>query len=438
MEALLHNLKLSWYSIKRAPLPYALTLLILSLGLGTFFSNATLYYWMNRDPIPQKSATLFMARINSTPGDCTDCFDPPRVMSYMDMQKMSGSGISSAEAAMFSSDAYAKTVENQQATPSQVELRVTQRDFFKLFNVPFLHGETWPDNKARMEVVISKNTALKFFSRTDVVGQEMLIDDKLYKVIGVLDDWAMLPRLYDVNGRRSAEPAEDIYIPLETAYDLAIQSNTQNSYFDVDWDGNMATYPQMARTNFANQLQFWVQLDSPEKVQQYQQFLKNLVADEKAAGRHTRPESNKLDNILDVQKAMRATNEQLDAFALVASLFLLVCVVNASHLSLNRYMANQYEFSLRRALGASRWQLQGQILADVLFSSVLAFAAALLFAQLGLWTINSLLPSTRALAGWDWQMVAVMALFVVLISYLVTLYPALKTSFSPLNQQLKQ
>jgi putative ABC transport system permease protein len=35
-------------------------------------------------------------------------------------------------------------------------------------------------------------------------------------------------------------------------------------------------------------------------------------------------------------------------------------------------------------------------------------------------------------------MVAVMALFVVLISYLVTLYPALKTSFSPLNQQLKQ
>lgn len=36
MEALLHNLKLSWYSIKRAPLPYALTLLILSLGLGTF------------------------------------------------------------------------------------------------------------------------------------------------------------------------------------------------------------------------------------------------------------------------------------------------------------------------------------------------------------------------------------------------------------------
>jgi putative ABC transport system permease protein len=438
MEALVHNLKLSWYSIKRAPLPYALTLLILSLGLGTFFSNATLYYWMNRDPLPEKSATLYMARINSLPGDCTDCFEPSSVMSYMDIQKMSGSGITSAEAAMFSSDAYAQTVENKQTTPSQVELRITQRDFFRLFNVPFLHGETWPDNNARMEIVVSKNTALKFFGRTDVLGQEMLIDEQLYKIIGVLDDWAMLPRLYDVNNRRAAEPVEDIYMPLETAYDLGIMSNSQNSYTDVDWDGNMATYPQMARTNFANMLQFWVQLDSPEKVQQYQQFLKNLVADEKAAGRHPRPEGNRLDNILNVQKALRATNEQLDAFALVASLFLLVCVVNASHLSLNRYMANQYEFSLRRALGASRWQLQGQILADVLLSSLLAFAAALLFAQLGLWTINALLPSTRALAGWDWQMLAVMALFVMLISYLVTLYPALKTSFSPLNQQLKQ
>jgi putative ABC transport system permease protein len=438
MEALIHNLKLSWFSIKRAPLPYALTLLILSLGLGTFFSNATLYYWMNRDPLPEKSQTLFMARMNSTPGDCTDCFDPPTVMSYPDIQKMSGSGIPSAEAAMFSSEAYAKTVENQQATPSLVTLRVTQRDFFTLFNVPFLQGETWPDNKARMEAVISKDTAIKFFGRTEVVGQEMLIDDQLYKVIGVLDDWAMLPRLYDVNGRRSAEPVEDIYIPLETAYDLAIQSNTQTSFFDVDWDGDIRTYPQMARANFVNQLQFWVQLDSPEKVAQYQQFLKNLVADEKAAGRHTRPEGNKLDNILNVQKALRATNDQLDAFALVASLFLLVCVVNASHLSLNRYMANQYEFSLRRALGANRWQLQGQILADVVLSSILAFAAALVFAQLGLWTINSLLPGTRALANWDWQMLGVMALFVLVISYLVTLYPALKTSFSPLNQQLKQ
>src|SRR5690606_38608793 len=118
-----------------------------------------------------------------------------------------------------------------------------------------------------------------------------------------LDDWSMLPRLYDVNGRRSAEPVEDIYLPLETAYDLGIQSNTQNSFTDVDWDGSMATYPQMARTNFANMLQFWVQLDSPEKVAQYQQFLKNLVVDEKAAGRHNRPEGNRLDNILDVQSA---------------------------------------------------------------------------------------------------------------------------------------
>ncbi|RVT44220.1 FtsX-like permease family protein [Rheinheimera sediminis] len=438
MEAIIHNLKLSWFSIKRAPLPYALTLLILSLGLGTFFSNATLYYWMNRDPIPEKSQTLFMARINSLPGDCTDCLEPSRVMSYMDMQKMSGSGITSAEAAMFSSDAYAKTLENQQATPAKVALRITQRDFFALFNVPFLYGEAWPDNKARMEVVISKNTAVKFFGRIDVVGQDMLLDDQLFKVIGVLDDWSMLPRLYDVNGRRSAEPTEDIYMPLETAYDLAIQSNTQNSFTDVDWDGNIATYPHMARTNFANMLQFWVQLDGPEKIQQYQQFLKNMVADEKAAGRHPRPEGNRLDNILDVQKAMRATNDQLDAFALVASLFLLVCVVNASHLSLNRYMANQYEFSLRRALGASRWQLQGQILADVFVSSALAFVAALLFARLGLWTINALLPGTRALASWDWQMLAVMAVFVSLVSYLVTLYPALKTSFSPLNQQLKQ
>ncbi len=59
MEQFFYYLKVSVTSIKRAPLPYALTILILSLGIGVFFANATFYYQLNSDPLPHKSDKLF-------------------------------------------------------------------------------------------------------------------------------------------------------------------------------------------------------------------------------------------------------------------------------------------------------------------------------------------------------------------------------------------
>lgn len=434
MQNFSYYLRLSLHNIKRAPLPYALTLMILSIGLGVFFSNATLYYWMNRDPLPEKSQTLFFPRINAVQQACDSCTEPLRVHNYRLVEKLSSSGIPSAQAGMFQSAGYARLPETSNG-PTPVSIRVTQRDFFTLFNVPFLHGQTWADNSARMELVLHANAAIKFFGRTAVVGERLLLDGELYTIIGVLDNWQMLPRLYDVNNGLASNQVEEIYLPWETAYDLALKSNTTTqTRDDLDYNSNFAA---RAREGEFYQAQFWVQLDTPEQVQAYQQFMDNLVASEKEAGRHPRPSANKLHNILEIADAFNARNRQLDAFALVSLLFLLVCLFNASHLSLNRYLASQFEFSLRRALGASRLQLQGQLLTDVLVNGLLAFTLALLFALLMLLLTNSLLPATSALTNWQPPLLLAMLAVALLSSYLVTLYPAWRASYSPLNQQLK-
>lgn len=164
MDNLFHSFGLAVRNIKRAPLPYLLTILILSLGLGMFFSNATLYYWLNHDPLPHKSHSLFHPQINAVLQPCDSCSEPMRVLSYQDVQKLSSSTIPSAQAAMFQSAGYARLPDNSNVSPTPVKLRVTQRDFFTLFDVPFLHGQRWEDNTARRELILSKASAERFLA----------------------------------------------------------------------------------------------------------------------------------------------------------------------------------------------------------------------------------------------------------------------------------
>ncbi|MBU1437758.1 MAG: ABC transporter permease, partial [Gammaproteobacteria bacterium] len=279
MEQFLYYLKVSWTSIKRAPLPYALTIFILSLGLGVFFANATFYYQLNSDPLPHKSDKLFFPMTLMVPWECTDC-KPPRVLSYTNVQKLSQTDIPTAKAAMYSADGYLR-LDNQQA-PTPVSIRITQRDFFKMFDVPLLHGSIWSDDKAHQELIFSKATANKMFGRTDVVGEKIMLDDRYFTVIGVLDDWQMLPRLYDANNQGHLEDADQVYMPLEIGYDFNYMSNRQSQTFD---DTDFRQLATQGRTGALNQLQFWVQLDTEAQQQAYRQFMSNLVADEKQAGR---------------------------------------------------------------------------------------------------------------------------------------------------------
>jgi len=432
VEQFLYYIKVSLVSIKRAPLPYALTIFILSVGLGVFFANATFYYQLNSDPLPTKSAKLFFPMMLMTPYDCNDC-RPPRVLSYSNVQKLANSDIPSAKAAMYSADGYIRLSSEQPPTPAVI--RITQRDFFSMFEVPLLHGSFWADDSAHFEILLSRAMALKLFGRTDVVGEQMLLDDKHFTVIGVLDSWQMLPRLYDANGRNHLSPTEDIFMPLETGYDLHYLSKTNSQTFDSTDYRKLSTE---GRTGALHQLQYWVQLDTEAQQQAYRQFMLNLANDEKAAGRHPSPINNQLTPLRDIVSYFGDDSGDIKAFALVTLLFLLVCLFNASHLSLNRYLSNQYEFSLRRALGASRAQLQLQMLADVLLMAMFTIAGALLIGYAGIKLMNHLLPSNSLFSNWDIPLLLSLLATTVVCSYLVTLYPSLRASFGTLNQQLKE
>src|SRR5690606_886402 len=147
------------------------------------------------------------------------------------------------------------------------------------------------------EVILTKATAQKLFGKSDVVGEKLLLDDRNVTVSAVLDDWQMLPRLYDANNRNHLSEADDIYLPLETGYDMNYLSNSQSSTFD---DTDYRQLSTQGRTGALHQLQYWVQLDTPTQQQAYRQFMTNLVQDEKAAGRHPSAPNNQLVAMRDI------------------------------------------------------------------------------------------------------------------------------------------
>lgn len=432
MEQFLYYLKVSVVSIRRAPLPYALTVLILSLGLGMFFANAMFYYQLNRDPLPHKSAQLFFPQMNLIPYDCQGC-KPIPVLSYSNVQKLAASGIPTRQAAMYSTDSYVRLDSRQPALP--VLLRATQRDFFTLFEVPLLHGVIWPDNAARDEVIIGEMLAEKLFGSADVVGKTLLVDDRLFTISAVVARWQMLPRLYDANNGNHTAATEQLFMPLETAYDMNYMSASMSRTLD---DTDYRQLSTQGRTGALHQLQFWVQLDTPTQQQAYRDFMLQLAQSEKAAGRHPSPVNNQLPAMRDIVQYFAADSGDIKAYALVTLLFLLVCLFNASHLSLNRYLSNQYEFSLRRALGASRWQLQQQMWVDVLLLTAFTLLLALPIAVAAISLMNHLWPQHQLFGQWDLTFVVGLSLLTLTCSYVVTLYPSLRASFAGLNQQLKE
>src|SRR5690349_12015334 len=85
--------------------------------------------------------------------------------------------------------------------PDFVEARVTYNDFFSMFDVPFQYGGPWgkdADQNAEQVVVLDQEYNDKLFGGTDSVGKEIILDNRRFRVVGVIKKWAPVPKFYDL------------------------------------------------------------------------------------------------------------------------------------------------------------------------------------------------------------------------------------------------
>ncbi|MBT43660.1 MAG: ABC transporter substrate-binding protein [Idiomarina sp.] len=429
--------RLAWLSIRRNPVLSTLMMAAIALGIGAAMTTLTINYLMSANPIPGKSEQLFYVQLDSWDPNqpYAEPNEPPDQLTYRDATNLKEAGQAKLQAAMTQSAAVIEPKELGKK-PFMAYLRLTHNDFFELFEPPFLYGQGWSDEadkSGRLTIVLSKKNNDELFDGANSVGETITMMDREFEVVGVLDEWQLKPRFYDVT-TGAFNSMEHGYVPFKLRETLEMpNSGNTNCWKSPDGEGFQA-FLQSECINY----QFWVQLDDADAEQDYMSFLNAYVEQQKQLGRFPRPLNNRLSDVMEWMENQQVVDDDAQVMFYLALMFLLVCLLNTVGLLLTKFVSKSGEIALRRAVGASRADLYWQHLVESALIGVGGGAGGLILAWLGLQGIKSLYGDNLAgLAELDLTLVAIGIVLAIVSSLLAGAYPTWRACRIPPASQLK-
>lgn len=396
-------------NLRRNPVLTALMVVTLAVGVAASMATFTVLYVMSGDPIPQKSDRLFVPRLDNAPlqgyaeGD-----EPSDQMTYQDAVNLLASGQGVRRTALYGIGA---GIESGRADlpPFLVEGVSPTRDFFAMFEVPFLYGTPWglaEEQAARDVVVISRELSEKLYGAgTNPVGKSVRFQDAEWRIVGVADSWKPMPRYYRlINGNGgNFVGSEDIFIPFQSAIRHEMGNNGNNN---CNGDGPSEPGWQGWLKSECDFIQFWFEGESAADQARLKEFLGAYVTEQKKLGRYPRPVNVRLENVMEWMQHLGVVSADAKLSTWLAFGFLLVCLVNTVGLLLAKFSARAGEIGVRRALGATRPEIFRQYLTEASVVGVVGGLLGLLLSFGGLWLISLQSEEMALVAKMDWAMLA--------------------------------
>ncbi|MBT8080609.1 MAG: ABC transporter permease [Gammaproteobacteria bacterium] len=435
-----YHMRMAIKSIRRNIVLSALMVAAIGIGIGVCMTAITVFYMMSSDPIPYKSDSLYAVQLNSweAPGPY-DADRPerlPELLTYRDAKALLDSEVPTRSVATYRSG-FTLNPDNPDVSPMLVMSRFTTRNFFSMFDVPFLYGAPWDeatDRSGDSIAVLNYSINEEVFGGENSVGRTVELAGREFTVVGVMDRWEPVPKFYAVfNG--AFEEAEEVFMPM-----LLNESWERQNYGNTNCWGDT---PMNGFRDFLDSectwVEFWVELNDAEQKSRYQDWLAGYIAEQKRLGRF--PIENAGAEVHDVNEWMdynEVVSADFRVLVGLAFMFLAVCLLNTVALLLAKFSGNAARVGLRRALGASKAMIFRQNLVEV---GVIGIAGSLLglgLAWLGLQGVRSI-----NLGHYDRlvQMDANLVLFAVAISLLSAiiagLYPTWRICQIPPATHLK-
>lgn len=313
---------------------------------------------------------------------------------------------------------------------------LTSENFFSMMGVRPLRGRFYGAEECRPNanipvVVASYGFWKRMGGRDNFVGSNLYINGQPYTVIGITPD--------GFSGA-SALIAPDVWLP------LGMHSQLGSAFGDSENLHDLAN-PQNYALNITARLRSGLTFDTAKA--RLPVLSQRFNAIQPADAEFTRE--------VQIQKPSRfslSTSPEDDGpITLIGTLLmcmagavLLIACLNLANMLLARGTARTKEIALRLALGASRWRIVRQLLAEGLLLAVCGGVVGLI---LSAWCNNLLLHSMTALLSSvnfsfvvdltpDIAVLAVTFLFCLMATVLFSLGPALKASRADLVNDLKQ
>ncbi|MGN6112106.1 MAG: ABC transporter permease [Luteimonas sp.] len=411
-------------SFRRNRILTALMVLAIALGIGASMTTLTIFHVLSGEPNPQKSDRLFTPQLDpATMNGYTAGEEPDDQMTRYDAEELLRQKHGLRQAMMTGGSV---AVEPQKAglDAFYVDARYNSADFFQMFDTPFLYGSGWSateDQRRDRVVVLARELNDKVFGGANSVGKTIRMNGNEMRVVGVLDKWRPAPKFYDVNSNRFGEP-EQAYIPFSTSRELKLDRNGSMNC----WDSNESDDPEGETGVNApcSWIQYWVELDSPAKADEYLQYLRNYSDQQRANGRYQRPTNVRLRNVMQWLDYQKVVPGDVRMQVWLAFGFLLVCLLNTVGLLLAKFRRRSSEIGVRRALGASRRAIFAQCLVEAGTVGLAGGILGLALAWLGLWAIRQQPTGFADLIHLDVPMLATTFVLAIAASVLAGLVPA--------------
>ncbi|HET8692471.1 MAG TPA: ABC transporter permease, partial [Steroidobacteraceae bacterium] len=190
-----YYLELAFRNLKRNPGLTALMIGAVALGIAVCVMTLTMYRAMSGNPIWWKNDVLYAVTMdfwdpqdqyfNTRPGM------PPEQLTYRDARAVYESDIPARKVIMHKAVGIL-SVDGARIKPERAMTRVTTKDFFAMFDVPFQYGGAWTDAAdwgPEPVMVISRKMNDRFFGGANSVGKTIRWDDNEFRIVGVRDNW---------------------------------------------------------------------------------------------------------------------------------------------------------------------------------------------------------------------------------------------------------
>ncbi len=429
-----YYLKLGVLSIRANPALSALMVAAIAIGIGACMTIVTVRHVMTDNPVAHKNDRLFHVQLdNWNPNDPYEEPDePPEQVTYLDSTALLEAGRAFRQVISFKSDRVVQP-EGDEIRPFQEEVRATSADFFAMFDVPFRYGSGWDAEADRGEervTVLSSPMNDRLFGGEDSTGRMLRMNDELYRVVGVLDDWNPVPTFFDLNNNPFDGP-EQIYAPFSVAVTGEWGSSGNNSCWKPPEEGGYAGY----LASECIWIQMWVELQDEDEKAAYAQFLDDYVMEQKELGRFPRELNNRLSTPEEWMINREVVDDTVSVLLSLAVLFLIVCLLNTIGLLLAKVIRRSNDISLRRALGASKAELFRQYIIEAGMIGVAGGVAGIGMTWLGLRGIENVFADydfIGNLVKMDWAMVGLAVALAFVAALCAALYPTWRAcSVSP-------
>jgi putative ABC transport system permease protein len=400
-----------------------------AVGVGVFLANIAIIKSMSADPNPNKSDKIFNVSLNIWTGNNPRA-ELIEIMRYDDAMHILKNDIATHTMVHYQSQVYTRDIESKSLTRHQAVVRATTPGFFPLTEAPFAYGGTWQQDHAK-QIVIGDSLNQQVFGGGNSVGKVLEIDGKPFEIVGVLKPWQLKPLFYHVAYGQKFKATDDIYAPIETAMDNEWAINVRNS----STDRISSVSDNRGKNGYF--IQAFAQLENQQQKNAMQEYIDNYSQHRQKQGEYLRDNDNRLLDVNQWLEHKEVVDQRMLAFALASSLFLAVCIFNASSLLLARYHSARFETGLRRAVGARIKDVFYQGVVESMLIGLCCAVLTLIFGWLFLQISITLFPALKQTSDIDLTLILLGIGIALVTSFISMLYPLIRSCRTPLSTTLK-